>query len=370
MEKPIGSATCSWSVMTAGGSIAIVGATGVTGAFAFDEASRIGLAPLALGRDAEKLRAFVAKRGLPEDRFKVVDISSVQDLRRALAGTEAVISTIMPFSVNGLQIARAAAEMGLGYTDPSGETGFVREVIDSFDLVAQKTGASLCPGNGAAAFLGDIALRWILEPTKHSVGGVLYDIREYQPSFGSFKSYIAVILPGGGARIRKGQIETRPFAFCAGSVQGIAGYHSVVPDALVVSRYWNAKEFDALGKSGSLPRPLVRGLASCVSNTMLSKLLLMLPFDRWLAYDPAADAKSSITAHVQCGVGDGTFRRRTVRGRGIYPLTGRILAATANAMVNRGMRPTGVRAASEMFTSFEEALTQTGLDQVENVGVD
>jgi hypothetical protein len=291
----------------------------------------------------------------------VVDVGDLSSLRRALTGTRAVISTVMPFSENGFCISQAAAEMGLAYTDPSGETGFVRRLAQDLDDVARNSGATLCPGNGAAAFLGDIALHSILEPDKDQFGGVLYDIRNYQPTWGSFKSYVSYILPDGGARIREGQIESRPFAFCSASVQGISGFHSVVPDALVVSRYWHPQRFDALGKSTGLPRVLIRCLALAITDSVLGRLLLRMPFDRWLAYDAAKDANSTITAHVEIGSGGGTCKCRTVTGRGIYPLTGRILAATINAMLSRNGRPTGVRAASEMFTSFEQAIEQTGV---------
>jgi hypothetical protein len=350
------------AAMNAGSQIAVIGATGVTGAYAFDAAAALGLVPLAVGRDAGKLRAFLAKRELPENRGKIIDVKNLKSIQSAFAGVEAVISTVMPFSANGLLIARAAAEMGIGYTDPSGEAVFIEEVINSLDKLALKTRATLCPGNGAAAFLGDVALHWIVDPAKHRVGGVLYDIHGYQPSYGSFKSYLESILPAGGPRIRSGRIELRPMGFSSGSVHGIAGYHTIVPDALVVSRYWSAETFDALGKAGALPRPLIRFLAGCVTGTILSRWLLKLPFDRWLAYDPAADAKSSITVHVECGTGDGILIRRVVKGHGIYSLTGRILAATANALLNRDSRPTGIRAASEMFASFEQVSAQTGIE--------
>jgi hypothetical protein len=345
--------------------VAIVGATGVTGGYAFDAAEAFGLNPIAFGRDRSRLTAFLQARGLGPDRLRIVDIHNASVLRTAFAEVAAVISTVAPFRHNGFAIAQAAAELGLGYTDPSGEGGFIAEVIDKLDAVALRTGATLCPGNGASAFLGDIAIHSILDKTKDRVGAVLYDIQNYTPSWGSLQSYLASILPSGGARFRNGEIEIRPFADYAGQVCGIDGYSSIVPDPFVISRYWQPQHFDGMAKRGRLPLALVRLAAASLRDTWLSKALLKIPLDKWLAYDPARDAKSSVTVYVEVGPGNGTSRQRIVRGAGIYSLTGSILAGTAKVMIDHSSRPAGVRAASEMFASLDQALALTGSEALE-----
>jgi hypothetical protein len=60
----------------------------------------------------------------------------------------------------------------------------------------------------------------------------------------------------------------------------------------------------------------------------------------------------------------GTLRRRQLRGHAIYPLTGTVLVATAEAMLHCSHRPAGVRAASEMFASLEQALDLSGIEEV------
>src|SRR3546814_218261 len=127
-------------------------------------------------------------------------------------------------------------------------------------------------------------------------------------------------LPGGGPRIRNGQLENRPFADYEQRMGGMAGYNSIVPDALVVSRYWTPDHFDGLARKANLPRQLVRLVAATVAQGSVQRVLLRLPFDRWLAYDPVKDARSSVTVHAEVGSGDGTVRRCTIRGEAIYPL--------------------------------------------------
>jgi hypothetical protein len=344
--------------------LAIAGATGVTGTFAFDEAERRGLAPLAIGRSAAKLEAFVRGRGLGRERLRVADVHDPAALRDALRGVSVVISTVAPFSENGFPVASAAAELGLGYTDSTGEGPFMQRIIDELDGVALRTGATLCTGNGAAAFVGDTAMRWLTDRRADSTGALLYDIRDYKPSFGTTESYLKYIMPGGGALVRDGRVSFAPLASFGGHVAGLSGFHSVVPDPLVISRYWPARRIDGLFRAPGYLRPLVSAATSLLLWSPMRNLLLKLPLKRWMSYDPAADLRSTVTVIAEFRDASGGVRRRQLRGRAIYPLTGKVLVSTAQAMLQAPRRPPGVRAASEMFTSLEQALSLSGLVEV------
>ncbi len=350
--------------MSTAGPVAIVGATGVTGGFAFDEAEKRGLAPLAVGRNPAKLERFLEARGLGSDRLRIADVGDAQALRRALEGCSVVISTVAPFSDNGFPVARAAAELGMGYTDSTGEGPFMQRLIDELDPLALTSGATLCTGNGAAAFVGDTAMRWITDRRADSSGALLYEIRDYRPSYGTTQSYIKHIMPGGGALVRDGHVRFAPFASFSGRVAGLSGIHSVVPDPLVISRYWPARRIDGLFRAPAYLRPVVAAATTLMLWNPVRDLLLRLPLERWMAYDPAADLRSTVTVIAECRSADGAVRRRRLRGRAIYPLTGQVLAATAQAMLHCARRPAGVRAASEMFASFEHALELSGLEEI------
>ena len=350
--------------MTVPGRIAIVGATGVTGGFAFDEAQSRGLEPVAIGRNAAKLSEFLTARGLGMDRARIADVHDAAALRRALAGVSVVISTVAPFSDHGFPVARAAAELGLGYTDSTGEGPFMQRLIDELDAVAMASGATLCTGNGAAAFVGDTAMRWLTDRRADSSGALLYEIRDYKPSFGTTESYLKHIMPGGGALVRDGQVRFAPFAAFRGRVAGISGFHSVVPDPLVISRYWPARRIDGFFRAPGYLRPVVSAATRLLLWRPLRKLLLGLPLRRWMAYDPAADLRSTVTVIAEFRDAGGAVRHRRLRGRAIYPLTGKVLVSTAQAMLQCAHRPAGVRAASEMFASFEQALILSGLEEL------
>jgi hypothetical protein len=343
--------------------IAIVGATGVTGGFAFDEAERRGLKPLAIGRNAGKLEAFLKGRDLGRERMRVADVHDAGALQDALQGVSVVISTVAPFSDNGFPVARAAAELGIGYTDSTGEGPFMRRVIDELDSLAQKSGATLCTGNGAAAFIGDVAMRWLTDRRADSTGALLYDIRDYKPSFGTTESYLKYIMPGGGALVREGRVYFEPFASFGGRVAGLSGFNSVVPDPLVISRYWPAQRIDAFFRAPSYLRPLVSVVTSLLLWGPIRNLVLKLPLRQWMTYDPTADLRSTVTVIAEFRDAAGAVRRRQLRGHAIYPLTGKVLVSTAQAMIQT-TRPAGVRAASEMFSSLEQALGLSGVEEI------
>lgn len=343
--------------------VAVVGATGVTGAFTFDELLRRGLAPIAVGRNADKLAAFLKARALPDDRMRIADVHDAPSLRAALSGIDAVVSTIAPFADHGYEVAEAAAELGLGYTDPTGEAGFMMRLLD-LDERAVASGATLCPGNGVSAFLGDVATQWITDRDPASSGAVFYEITDYKPTWGTTRSYLGSILPDGGPVIRDGRVHLEPFGAFSTTFAGHPAIHGIIPDAIVVSRYWKAKSFDGLFPSPAWRRPLMRAATSVVTRPRVRDLVMKLPLERLTTYRPARDRQSSVTATAEVRTAGGDLRRRSLAGNGIYPLTGAVLAATIQAMFRREKRPAGVRAASEMFGSFEEAVYLSGVREV------
>ncbi len=342
--------------------LAVFGASGVTGGFAFDEAERRGLAPIAIGRDGANLRAFAERKGLDAARLRFADAGDLAGVKRALEGVTHLVSAVAPFAQNGFQIARAAAELGLGYTDSTGESGFMMRLIEALDPVALRTGATLCTGNGASAFLGDAAMRWIAPlDDPEARGTLLYDIRNYRPTYGTLQSYLTSIMPAGGPALRDGKVVRYPLAAFAGSACGIEGVHGIFPDAIVISRYWGAKRLDTLLKGGVGARPLIAALAALAIRPAMRDLIFKLPLRRWTAYQPQNDLKSTVTAHAEVVGADGVLITRSLTGKGIYPLTGQVMVATLQAMAAQSKAVPGVRAASEMFDSLADLLASVNV---------
>lgn len=347
--------------MTKAPAIGIVGATGTTGTYAFDVAQQRGLTPLAIGRNRGKLASFLAARGLGEERMRVADIHDARSLRRSLEGVAAVISTVAPYAEHGFPVAQAAAELGIGYTDSTGEGGFMMRLVAELDELAIKTGASLCTGNGTVAFIGDIAMQWLTDRSPQSSGKVLYDISGLNPTFGTLKSYITSIVPAGGPLVVGGRVEYRPLGAFSSRACGLPGVHSVVPDPLVISRYWPAKRLEGLFLMPAWQRPLIQAASSAMSSRPIRALLMRLPLERMAPYRADRDEQARITVHCEVITARGEVRTKSLTGTSIYRLAGVGLVSTVQAMIQNKARPTGVRAASEMFPSLAVALQLSGI---------
>jgi hypothetical protein len=297
--------------------------------------------------------------------MRIADVHDASTLKRALDGVECVISTVAPFTLHGFPVARAAADLGIGYVDSTGEGSFTKRLADELDAPARSTGATLCPGTGASAFLGDIAIQTLLKrhPGARS-GGVLYDIRNYTASFGTLLSYLTSILPAGGPALRAGTLIFLPFGAYAGAVAGIQGFHGLLMDPAVIARYWRPPRFDALFKGSPAARPLARAVMGLVATAPVRWLLLKLPLERMAAFNSLADAKASVTVHAEVVDDADHSHQISLRGESIYDLTARVLVSSAQAMLSLPDRPRGVRAASELFQSLDQAIELTGVRQL------
>lgn len=69
-------------------------------------------------------------------------------LREVVRKSKVVISTCGPYAVCGKDLVRLCAEEGVHYADITGESNFVREMIELHDDTARKSGAKIIPHCG------------------------------------------------------------------------------------------------------------------------------------------------------------------------------------------------------------------------------
>jgi short subunit dehydrogenase-like uncharacterized protein len=72
--------------------------------------------------------------------------------------TELVVTTVGPYMLHGLPLAEACADAGTDYCDLTGETPFVRSVIDRCQARAAETGARLVPCSGFDSIPSDLGV--------------------------------------------------------------------------------------------------------------------------------------------------------------------------------------------------------------------
>mmetsp|Transcript_36973 Transcript_36973/g.118521 ORF Transcript_36973/g.118521 Transcript_36973/m.118521 type:complete len:420 (-) Transcript_36973:220-1479(-) len=139
--------------------LVIYGATGFTGRLAAKYVARqygtTSLKWAIAGRSSGKLEAMRGELG--DDVATIVaDGDDLEALKAMAERTDAIATCAGPFARYGSKLVRACAEAGTGYCDITGESDWVRSMIDDYDDVARKTGARI------VHFCGHDSIPWDL----------------------------------------------------------------------------------------------------------------------------------------------------------------------------------------------------------------
>lgn len=139
--------------------IVIYGATGFTGQLAAeyltggDSSLRVAIA----GRNERKLLD-VAKRCHKTPSIILADSSYPSSIDDMVKKARVVLSFAGPFSLYGEPVIAACARYGRDYLDITGETPFIRSMIERYHYEAQKNKARLVPFSGFDSVPADIAV--------------------------------------------------------------------------------------------------------------------------------------------------------------------------------------------------------------------
>ncbi len=155
--------------------ILLYGASGFTGRQALNYLASNVLRPenkwAIAGRNLEKLKALVEK--LPENvaspECLVAEASDRPAIEKMVSRTKLVLTTAGPFALYSAELAKACARQGVDYLDITGETPFVRELIDEEHANAQSSGAKMVPLCGFDSVPSDL--------------GTLFTVRHLQEEY-------------------------------------------------------------------------------------------------------------------------------------------------------------------------------------------
>lgn len=124
------------------------------------------------GRSAAKLNEVKAACGAGASNADVI-VADAQDTKAldALArSAKVVLSTAGPFAVFGSALVAACARNGTHYVDITGETPWVREMIDEHEDVASSTGARIIPFCGFDSVPSDLGA-WLMNQAMQEMHG-------------------------------------------------------------------------------------------------------------------------------------------------------------------------------------------------------
>lgn len=152
--------------------IVLWGATGYTGKLVADYLARnylggdTGLRLALAGRNEEKVRAVAAEIGAADLPILVGDSFDAASLDSIASRTEVVLTTVGPYAKYGAELVAACVRNGTDYCDLTGETQFVRAMIDAHHDEAQRTGARIVHCCGYDSIPSDLGTLMVQEAFK------------------------------------------------------------------------------------------------------------------------------------------------------------------------------------------------------------
>ncbi|GAC1322333.1 MAG: saccharopine dehydrogenase NADP-binding domain-containing protein [Mycobacteriales bacterium] len=316
--------------------IGLLGATGYTGRLVAAELTARGL-PHRLGaRNPDRLAALPPT---PLAEPFVVDTSDPGALRAFLAGLDAVISCVGPFSRYGLPVVQAVVETGTPYVDSTGEPDFIATVYDRY----ADAGSPLVPACGFDYVPGDLAAAIAAEELGVAVDELTvgYELSGNTVSRGTMLSALGVVatahLSGRQLRIEFPE-GTRTAVEIPWGEQVTVPRH--IPGVRVASGIVVAA---AAANAVSLAAPLLS--LSRPALPLLAAALRPLVERRPDGPTEQARAKARfrIVALARAG---GRTARVLVEGSGVYGLTARVLGEAA-VRVAAPDAPTGALAPAQ-----------------------
>ncbi|HEX8084921.1 MAG TPA: saccharopine dehydrogenase NADP-binding domain-containing protein [Solirubrobacteraceae bacterium] len=138
--------------------IAVYGATGFVGKLTAEylaKAKPDGVTVALAGRSQEKLERVRSELGVDWPVI-VADSSDRGAVRKLAESVKVVATTVGPYAKYGMPLVEACADTGTSYADLTGETLFMRQTIDRFHAVAERTGARIVHNCGFDSIPSDI----------------------------------------------------------------------------------------------------------------------------------------------------------------------------------------------------------------------
>ena len=334
--------------MTDDRSIAVYGASGLTGGFVVAELRRRGWAPVLSGRDADKLRAVAEADGGQLD-VRPAPVDDPTALDQALAGAAAVINCAGPFSRTAGPVIDAALRAGIPYLDVAAEIEAVADTFARYDARARDAGVVIVPAMAFYGGLGDLlATAAMRDWTSADEISIAYALDSWTPTAGTRAAGQVSRQRRDGRRVvyANGRLELRTDA---PPVTDWA-FPAPVGTQTVVAEF-------TMADSVTIPRHL----ATPELRTYMSMAAVKDLVDPDAALRSSADqgGRSAQSFLVEVVARSGPDARRAVaRGRDIYGISAPLVVEATERILSAPVARPGALTAGEAFDAadFLEAL--------------
>lgn len=178
--------------------VVVFGATGFTGKqvarYFAERDPEPGLAWAIAGRSDAKLAAVADELGILDVPRLVADSSDRASLDAMAASTRAVVTTVGPYAKYGADLVAACVANGTHYADLTGETQFIRAMVDAHHDAARDAGVRIVHCCGFDSIPSDIGVHVLQEAAIERFGAPLQQIE--------------MLLVGGSAGVSGGTVDS------------------------------------------------------------------------------------------------------------------------------------------------------------------
>jgi len=155
--------------------ILVLGATGFTGQlvtrYLNEHPDRTSFTFALAARSKSKLNALVENLQLnAQIPMMVVDVTKEDQVEDAVKTARVIINTVGPYWTWGTPVVRACARNGVHYVDLTGETAWIKDIIEQVDLLASKNGAVIIPSCGYDSIPSDLSAYLSIKTLKARLG--------------------------------------------------------------------------------------------------------------------------------------------------------------------------------------------------------
>ena len=154
--------------------LVVYGATGFTGRLVAEYLANrrpAGLRWALAGRSIAKLEQVRDELAIGDGVALIVaDADNAASLRAMCGRTRVVISTVGPYQLYGSELVAACAATGTDYVDLCGEPGWMREMIDRHQAVAERTGARITFSCGFDSIPFDLGMLTLQDAARERFG--------------------------------------------------------------------------------------------------------------------------------------------------------------------------------------------------------
>jgi short subunit dehydrogenase-like uncharacterized protein len=321
--------------------LAVLGATGYTGALVVAEARKLGLPLRLVGRRREALEA----AAIGGDEIRVADARDERVLREAFDGAFAVASLAGPFLENGDAPVAAAIDRRAHYLDTSGEQAFARLVYERYPGRAEANDVAVLTSFGFDYVPGDLAARLAAEGLEQvDEVFVAYSVKSMAASAGTrttvghVMSQPVVAWEGGRLIPSRFGASTRMATFPFGE-RTVVEWAGTEP--LTVPRHTQAQRV----------RSYVRAPKLAAGTARIARLAAPLVRLSGRVGRGPSDARRARTEFAVVAEARGTEGRRrvTLAGHDVYGLTAFLIARGAAALRDAEVTAAGTLAPAEAF---------------------